>query len=122
VVAVFVQTCLSLEVRIPDPVDCHKFYNRSDSDTTFSHVACADDLVFDVQDKICKPGDGDCKLVELVGLHNDVFSNILGFYCNSNTSFTYCTLDDMKIAVNVNCPEQTTCKWENHHPCVPLNQ
>jgi hypothetical protein len=71
VVAVFVQTCLALEVRYPDPVDCHRFYSRSDLDTSLTHLACTDDdMVFDWHSNTCT--DGDCKLVELVPLNKGI--------------------------------------------------
>jgi hypothetical protein len=116
-VAVFVQTCLALEVTLPDPVDCSKFYHLSDSDLILTHETCPDGLVFNWHDNTCEVGS--CTLVKLEGLEDRLCSGIhrLGFFCNSNTTFTYCAHHKV-IAEHVHCPLNSMCNFENEHPCM----
>jgi hypothetical protein len=123
VVAAFVQTCLANWRLFPDPLDCHKFYERSESDCSFTLKNCTRGKVFDWHNNRCVrvyvSTGVDCTPVTVEGLQVQDCSDVLelGFHCNSDTSFTYCARNEM-IAEHVTCPGTTTCSLANNHPCV----
>jgi hypothetical protein len=80
------------------------------------HGDCPDGMVFDMNLRMCD--HGDCMPVNIEGLHGNACSDAVGFFCNSFTSFTYCTSDNMKIVENEPCPNDTMCNMENNNPCI----
>jgi hypothetical protein len=106
VTALLLVSCAAIVKRYPDPLNCHKYYLRIDN--SFYHLTCPNLLVFDqYKEKFTLK---NCKLPDIMWLNDtDCNQNKEGYYCNSISTFTYCTHDGFKIVENANCPVHLSC-------------
>jgi hypothetical protein len=102
----------------PDPLDCHKYYLRTDD--IFYNLTCPNNLVFDQYLGQCAQNN-NCMPPYIMPLCvSDCNQNQEGYYCTSNTTFTYCTHDGLKIMNNAPCPDGLFCRGpKKSNPCVP---
>ena len=110
-------SCAAFVKRYPDPRNCHDYFLRIDD--TFYPLTCPNNLVFDQYKQQCTLNK--CTSPEIVPLSTgDCDQNKEGYYCETTTSFTYCTHDGLKIVNNVNCPGGGLCGVpDNNKPCGP---
>ena len=102
----------------PDPQDCYKYYLRIDN--KFYHRTCPNLLVFNQYTQQCTVND--CTSPDIMWLNGgDCNQNKEGYFCNSPTSYTYCTRDGLKVVDNINCPNGRICEGPpSRTPCVLL--
>ena len=117
VAALLLVSCAAFEKRYPDPLDCHKYYLRIDNE--FLNFTCPNELQFDQNREECNL-NVECTFPVIPPLtSNDCSQKINGYYCESSTSFTYCTNDGLKILVNAPCPSGNVCLGPpNTRPCI----
>jgi hypothetical protein len=93
-----------------NPLDCYKYYLRIDD--SFHHLTYPNSLVFDKY-KQCTMNE--CTIPYITPLNgSDCNQNMEGYYCESPSSFTYCTRDGLKIVDNAFCPIGLSCLRPNY--------
>jgi hypothetical protein len=108
-------SCAAFVNRYPDPLDCHKYYLRTDDN--FYHRKCPNSLAFERINQQCILNN--CMTPDTTPLlEGHCNQNMEGYYCNSVNNFTYCTQDGLKIINNAPCPSGLQCQGlPNKKPC-----
>ena len=105
----------ALVKRYPDPVNCHKYYLRVDD--IFYELNCPNNLVFDDTTEQCITNTCTTPTIQWLPQSNCT-QNMLGYFCASQNTFTYCTKDNKIIIKNVPCPSGYGCTGNQTNPCV----
>jgi len=115
--ALLLFSCAAFVKRYPDPLESNKYYLRIDDQ--FYHLTCRTNLTFDQNIEHCTmtadPNLPNITPLPLIGCNQ----NMEGYYCNSATTFTYCTHDGLKIIDDAVCPSGQFCLGSPYSkPCV----
>jgi hypothetical protein len=106
-------SCSACIKMYPDPLDCHKYYLRIDN--SIIHQTCPNSLFFNQYSQQCNVTKITLYIPSLGA--NNCNQNMEGYYCNSFSSFTYCTHDNLTI-VTATCPSGQCLGSPYTQPCV----
>jgi hypothetical protein len=116
VAALLLVSCAAFVKRYPDPLANTKYYLRIYK--SFYHLTCPNCLFFDQYKQRCTLNNNTTLYIPPLVAAN-CNQNMEGYYCNSASSFTYCTHDGLTIVNNADCLGLFCLGPPSTKPCVP---